>query len=124
VTLDGKACQVEDLQAGTKIRVTTRTSDAKFATRIEEIDRNESFANSQDGKVVSITGNKLVMTGTQGKEEQTCTLTANAEITCDGRICRSSDLLPGMRIRVTSERDTPRTAIRVEALDKNLKFVS
>jgi CTP-dependent riboflavin kinase len=124
ITCDGQVCKAQDLKAGTKVRVTTQPSDAKVATRIEAIDKNESFANTQDGKVVSITGNKLVMTDTQGNEEQTCTLTADAKVTCDGKVCKSSDLKPGMKIRVTSESDDPDTAIQVEALDKNLKFAS
>jgi CTP-dependent riboflavin kinase len=124
ITCDGKVCKGEDLKAGTKIRVTTKTSDAKIATCIEAIDKNESLANSHDGTVISIKGNKLVMTGTQSKKEHIHTLTADVKVTCDGRVCKSSDLKPGMRIRVTSEDDDPHTAIRVEALDKKLKFAS
>ncbi len=106
---------MQDLKAGTKIRVTTQDSDASVATRIEAIEKNELFANTHDAKFVSITGNKLVMTGIRGKGEKTCTLTADAEVTCDGTVCKSTDLKPGMRIRVTSESDDPDTAIRVEA---------
>lgn len=125
VTLDGKACQVEDLQADTKIRVTTQTSDAKFATRIEAIDKNESFAKTYDGNVISITGNKLVMTGLQDKAEQAFTLTDDVQVSCDGKDCKSSDLKSGMMIRVTYDSDDgPHKVIRIEALDKNLKFAS
>ena len=111
LTLDGKACKAADLKAGTRIRVTTQGADKSVASRIEGLDKNPDFAsNRHDGKVVSITGNKLVMTGTQGKEEHTCTLTADVKVTCDGKVCKSSDLKPGMRIRVTSESDDPHAA--------------
>jgi hypothetical protein len=96
-----------------------------MANRIEGFDKNpESASNYQDGTVVSITGDKLVMTNSQGKEEHTCTMNVNVKVTCDGIACKSSDLKAGMRIRVTLESDEPHAAIRVEALDKNLEFVS
>jgi hypothetical protein len=124
VTCDGKACKAEDLKAGTKIRVTTQKNDTNLVTRIEAIDMNKSFVDTHVGEVVSITGTKLVMTGAQGKKEQTCTLTSDVKVTCDGQVCKSSDLKPGMKIRVTSESETPHTATRIEAIDKNLKFTS
>ena len=128
LTLDGKACKAADLKAGTRIRVTTQGADKSVANRVEGLDKNQAFAavasNRQDGKVVSITGNKLVMTGKLGKEEHTCTLSADVKVTCDGKVCKSSDLKPGLRIRVTSENDDSRAATRIEAIDKNLEFAS
>lgn len=124
VCCDAKACKAEDLKAGTKIRVTTQTNDAKLVTRIEAIDKNKSFVDTHDGQVVSIMGTKLVMTGPQGTKEHSHTLTADAKITCDGQVCKSSDLKPGMKIRVTSESETPHTVTQIEAIDKNLKFAS
>jgi hypothetical protein len=35
--------------------------------------------------VVSIASNKLVMTNMEGKETHTCTVNADANITCDGK---------------------------------------
>jgi hypothetical protein len=125
LTLDGKACKAADLKAGTRIRVTTVDADKGVANRVEGLDKNPEFAsNRQDGKVVSITGNKLVMTGKLGKEEHTCTLSADVKVTCDGKVCKSSDLKPGMKIRVTSESNDPHAAVRIEAIDKNLDFAS
>jgi CTP-dependent riboflavin kinase len=123
VSCDGKVCKAEDLKAGTKIRVTTQTNDAKSVTRIEAIDKNKSFLDTHDGEVVSITATKLVMTIKRGKEHSH-TLTEDVKVTCDGEACKSSDLKPGMRIRVTSESETPHTVTQIEALDKNLKFAS
>ena len=125
LTLDGKVCKAADLKPGAKIRVTTTGADKSVATRIEALDKNLAFAsNRHDGKVVSITGDKLVMTGMKGKEERTCTLTAKVKVTCDGKVCKSSDLKPGMKIRVTAQSDDPQLAARVEAIDKNLEFAS
>ncbi len=43
VTLDGKACMMEDLKAGMKIRVTTKRTDQGVATGIEAIDKEVGF---------------------------------------------------------------------------------
>ena len=64
------------------------------------------------------------MTETQGGEESTCTLTADAKITCDGKVCKSSDLRSGMKIRVTLDSDDPQTANCIEAIDENPEFAS
>ena len=71
-----------------------------------------------DGTVVSITGDKLVMTNKEGIEHSHA-LTANAKLTLDGKACTAADLKPGTRIRVTLQSDAPHEVIRVEAIDKN-----
>lgn len=125
LTLDGKACKAADLKAGTRIRVTTQGEGNSVASRIEGLDKNSDFAsNRQDGKVVSVTGNKLVMTLTQGSEPQTYTLTTTANVTCDGKVCKPADLKPGMKVRVTLESAAPYAATRVEAIEKNQDFAS
>jgi CTP-dependent riboflavin kinase len=121
VTLDGKACQANDLKAGTKIRVTTQTADAKVATQIEAIDKNLTFANTHDGKLVSMSRNKFVMSSTDG-EEHSHTLATDAEVSCDGKVCKLSDLKAGMKIRVTTKASDKGVATEIEALDKNSKF--
>jgi len=75
------------------------------------------------GTVVSVSGNKLVMRerGKEGKEH-THTLAANAKVTCDGKECKLEDLKPGQRIRVSTPKDDPSVANRVEALDKDKSF--
>ena len=123
LTLDGKACKAADLKAGTRIRVSTQGADKSVASRIEGLDKNPDFAvNRQDGKFVSVTGKKLVMTGAEGSEERTCTLAVDAKVTCDGKVCKAADLKPGMRIRVTTDSEAPNDATQVEALDKNADF--
>ena len=123
VTCDGKTCTAAELKAGMRIRVTTDDAAPHAATRIEALDKDAAFASSShDGKVVSITGNKLVMTNMEGKEEHTCTLSADAKVTCDGKLCKASDLKPGMRIRLTSERTDAHAVTQIEALDQNPDF--
>ena len=123
VTCDGKTCTAADLKAGMRIRVTTDDAAPHAASRIEALDTDAAFASSShDGKVVSITGNKLVMTNMEGKGEHTCTLTADAKVTCDGKLCKASDLKPGMRIRVTTESGDAHAATHIEALDENPDF--
>lgn len=63
VTCDGRTCTAAELKAGMKIRVTTNDAAPHAASRIEALDKDTAFASrSHDGKVVGITGNKLVMT--------------------------------------------------------------
>lgn len=121
VTCDGKPFAAADLKAGMKIRVTTDTTDA--ATRIEALEKDTAFAGiNHDGKAVSITAAKLVMTNVVGAEEHTYTLGADIKITCDGKICSATDVKPGMRIRVTTENAESHAATRIEAIEKNRDF--
>lgn len=76
---------------------------------------------SMDGTVVSVNGDKLTMTNKEGKEHSH-TLAAGAEVSCDGKACKATDLKPGMRIRVTTASAAPHAATRIEALDKNPDF--
>jgi hypothetical protein len=123
VTCDGKTCTATDLKAGMRIRVTTDTADRHAAARIEALDKDAAFASSShDGKAVSITGAKLVMSNMEGAEEHTYTLTADIKVTRDGKVCKAADLKPGMRVRVTTENAEPQAATRIEALDNNQGF--
>jgi hypothetical protein len=75
---------------------------------------------THEGKVVSVTGNKLIMS-VNGKEH-THTVPNDAKITVDGKIGKLDDLKPGMRIRVSTPKDDATKALKVEALDKNKEF--
>ncbi len=79
-------------------------------------------ANTHEGTVVSVTGDKLIMRMKDQKEEHSHTLAPNAKITCDGRECKLADLRPGLKIRVTTKPGDKTTAVKVEALDKNREF--
>lgn len=121
VTCDTKACKLADLKPGTKIRVTTKSDDKQMATHVEAIENDKMFANSHDGKVVSVKGNKLMMTNQDGKEHSH-TIAAHATITCDGKVCKSSDLKAGMKIRVTSRTNDKDMMTVIEAIDKDASF--
>jgi len=77
---------------------------------------------SHDGKAVSITADKIMMTTMEGAEEPAYTLAAGTKVTCDGKVCKAADLKPGMRIRVTTKNAEPHVATRIEALDSNRDF--
>ncbi len=76
---------------------------------------------THEGKVVSITEDKLVMTGTNG-EEHSHALTAAVKLTCDGKVCKCEDIKAGMKIRVTQKNDADKTVTKIEALDQNVDF--
>lgn len=84
---------------------------------------DKDTANTHEGTVVSVTGNQLIMKDKAGKEH-THQLAASADITCDGKTCKLSDLKPGQKIRVTTTKGDEKTATKVEALDKNKNFGS
>jgi hypothetical protein len=121
VTLDGKTIKAQDLKAGTKIRVTTKTNDSKVATHVEAIDKNETFADTHDGKVVSITNSKLVMTNKDGKEHSHA-VSADTKVTLDGKVAKAADIKAGTKIRVTTKKADEGTAIGIEAIDKDAGF--
>ncbi len=122
VTCDGQSCQASELKPGMKIRVTTTRNDPNAAIEVEAIDKNALFANTHDGKLVSIAGNKLVMTNEQGGEEHSHMLADNARLTIDGKVCKASDLKAGMTVRVTTQKNDKNVAIRIEAIDKDANF--
>jgi hypothetical protein len=43
VTCDARACEAADLEAGMRVRVTTRNGAPRAATRIEALDKNAAF---------------------------------------------------------------------------------
>lgn len=121
MTLDDKSCKAEDLKAGMKIRVTTRGGDLAAATNVEAIRRNAMFANTHEGKFVSATSSKLVMTGEDGKEHSH-TITDDTVVTCDKKDCRASDLKAGTKIRVTTMKSDEKAATCIEAIVKDSDF--
>jgi hypothetical protein len=76
---------------------------------------------THDGKVVSVTSTKLVMTNQDGKEHSH-RLAPDATMTLDGKACKSEDLKAGTRIRVTTKKDKPEVATNIEAIEKDKDF--
>ncbi len=121
LTLDGKTCQAQDLKTGTRIRVSANPNDGMVATFVDAIDKNEMFANTHQGQLVSVVDNKLTMKGKDGKEHSHL-LSDDAKLTLDGKICQAQDLKSGMDVRVTTNRTDKKIANRIEAIDKDGKF--
>jgi hypothetical protein len=74
-----------------------------------------------EGQLVSITGQKLVMTNRKGKE-YSHSLAEDAQLTCDGTACTAEALKVGSKIRVTTEQDDRDVVTCVEALDAQSEF--
>ena len=121
MTLDEKVCKAEDLKAGLKIRVTTRANAATTATNVEAISKNAMFANTHEGKFVSATSRKFVMTGDDGKEHSH-SITDDTKVTCDRKDCKASDLKAGTKIRVTTKKSDEKAVTCIEAIVKDADF--
>jgi hypothetical protein len=69
---------------------------------------------AHEGKVVSVTDDKLTTTCSDGKQH--ChTIAKDAKVTCDGKISKSTDLKAGANVRVTTRKDDKNVAIAVES---------
>lgn len=123
LTLDGKACLAADLKPGMKIRVTTAAGDTGTATQVEAIDKNALFAHTHDGTVSSVTSSSLVMDDQNGKEH-THAISPATKVHCDGKVCKATDLKPGMKIRVTTGANGKSAVICIEAIEKNPEFAA
>jgi hypothetical protein len=132
ISCDGTACKLEDLKAGLRIRVTTKNGNRDVAIRVEALNKNERFAGTANsgtgnsgtahyGKVVSVTGNNLIMAGKNGKEHSH-KVAVGTKVSCDGTACKLADLQRGWRIRVTTRDNDSAVVTQIEALNRNEKF--
>ena len=97
------------------------TTTAKPETCATTTEKSAACANTHDGKVVSISGSTLVMSGCDG-QEHSHTVAADAKVCCDGAACQTEDLKVGSKIRVTTQTDDKNVATKIESLDKQAKF--
>ncbi len=97
------------------------TTTAKPEACATTAGKPEACGNTHDGKFVSISGSKLVMSGQDGKEHSH-TVAADAKVCCDGAACGTGDLKVGSQIRVTTQTDDKNVATKIESLDKQAKF--
>ena len=74
----------------------------------------EKKAETAEGTVVKIDGNKLTIKDKDAKEH-TCELAADAKISCDGKECKAADLKAGTKVKVTI---TDKKATKIEASTK------
>jgi uncharacterized protein (TIGR03000 family) len=77
---------------------------------------------ARDGIVTRVTPTGVVVKG-QDERVFEYDLAQGAQITCDNSACPLSAIKPGMRARVMTKNNNLHTALRVEALDRNLDFV-
>ena len=74
----------------------------------------EEKADTAEGTIVKVDGNKLTIKGKDDKEH-TCELAPDAKISCDGKECKVSDLKAGTKVKVTL---TDKKATKVEGSTK------
>jgi uncharacterized protein (TIGR03000 family) len=80
---------------------------------------------THDGRVVRIADNQLVMKGLDEKEHKHV-ISPGAQITIDNTISKLSkleNLTSGMQVRVTTKNSSMETALRVEAIERNVNFM-
>lgn len=74
----------------------------------------EVKSESHDGKVVSVSGDKLTTTCSKG--DQHChTVAKDAKVTCDGHASKTADLKAGTTVRVTTHKDNKAVATAVDS---------
>jgi hypothetical protein len=106
---------------GREMKMSTTHEDKKGTSHDTAMPKHEAAANTHDGKLVSITGNTLVMTSKDDKQH-THTLAKDAKLTCDGAVCQAAGLKAGSKIRVTTKKDDRNVATCIESLDKKTEF--
>jgi hypothetical protein len=75
---------------------------------------NTTPANTHEGKVVGVAGDKLTTTCNKGHEH--ChTMAKDAKVTCDGKASKAADLKAGTCVRVTEKNDDKTVATAVES---------
>jgi hypothetical protein len=85
--------------------------------------QGQATGNTHEGTIVSATANQIVMKDKAGKE-MTHQLAPNARVLVDGKESKVADLKPGLKVRITTKKGDEKTALKVEALDKNKTFGS
>jgi len=75
---------------------------------------NEDCAKTHDGKVVSMIGDKLTTTCSEGHEH--ChTMAKDAKVIRNGKASKATDLKAGTLVRVTTSKDDKSVATAVES---------
>ena len=109
------ASAVDEKNVSTVLEVVTPVSqDAAIPPK-------KSASKTFEGKIVSMTGDKLVMISQAGTN-YSHTLAKDSTLTCDGRVCQAADLKAGRKIRVTTKQDDRNMVTGIESLNKNSEF--
>ncbi|TXT22130.1 MAG: hypothetical protein FD138_3707 [Planctomycetota bacterium] len=101
--------------------ISTIVEEQKLAPLIAASPKKKSSPKTFEGRIVSMTGDKLVMSSKEGTE-YTHSLAKDAKLTCDGTVCTAETLKPGHKIRITTIKDERRVVSEIESLNKNANF--
>jgi hypothetical protein len=104
-----------------KLKSDKDAANKKMKELGQQVTGQPAKSSSMDGTVVSVEGDQLAMTNSDGKEHSH-PLAAGVKMTCDGKVCTAADLKSGMKIRVTINSDAPNAVTHIEALDENPEF--
>jgi hypothetical protein len=74
----------------------------------------EASAKKHEGKVVSVVGDKLTTTCSEGKTHSH-TMAKDAKVTCDGQHSKAADLKAGTHVHVTTAKEDKTVATAVES---------
>lgn len=77
--------------------------------------------NLQDGTIIMITPSQLALKDADGKE-YSYDIVEKTQLSLDGKACRPQDLKSGLKARVATDSGESKTAITVDAIDKNPLF--
>ncbi len=101
--------------------MSTAHDDPNPASQGAVVHNQQRSSQTFDGKIVSLTGDKLVMKNHEGKE---CshTLAKDAKLTRDGTRCNAADLKVGSRSRCTTKKDDRNVVTGIESLEKHAEF--
>src|SRR5665213_3503972 len=109
------------MNPNTKANPVKNQDEKKSAMPVAANTKADVCAHTHDGKIVSITGSKLVMSRHDG-QQCSHTVPADAKVTCDGTACRTEDLKTGAKIRITTKHDDKSVATKIESLNKQAAF--
>ena len=101
--------------------ISTIVEEKRLAPQDAAKPKKKSTSKTYDGRIVSMTGDKLVMSSKEGTE-YSHTLATDATLSCDGKVCKAENLKPGHKIRVTTKQDDRNVLIGIESLNKNVEF--
>jgi len=76
---------------------------------------------THEGKIVSVSKDKLTMTEKDGTNKHTHKVSADATITLDGKKAKLTELKEGQFVKVTFSDDADKTATKLEASTKEKK---
>lgn len=91
------------------------TMMAENADEPRESFSNKDWAQTVDGQFIQMSGSTLLMTNHDG-QKLFYTVAADATLSCEGRVCKSEELKPGTKIRLTINKSL-NTATSVEAME-------